>query len=265
VKRFQILLAAGGAALLCSQAALAVEATNHLVYNFTYSANQAITARDSPTAVEAVGNQMPGAAGQHGAGDPGTALIGGNENGMSHYGGSLTDKGTMTVDILSKQPDGGLVVSISEQGQGVRRAPPATCVVYGNTTVDCDPNKTVYTEEYTLLRFLGSNFVNPSELDAKRHWAITQSGANANVKADYTVNSDSGGLMQISENRQIQQIGAGNLTTNVEAKIGYDSSRALPTSIDEYTTQRTDSGVNGTSTTTYQTTLQLVSTTPAAP
>lgn len=268
MQKLQIGLAAAGttAAVLCAQAGgLAVEATNRLVYNFTYSANQAVTARDSPNSVEAVGPNMPGPPTQNANRVPGTALSGANTNGISHYGGSLTDKGTMTVDIVSKQPDGGLVVTISEQGESVRRAPPATCVVYGNTTVDCDPNKTVYTEEYSLLRFLGSNFVDPSELDAKKHWAITQNGDNISVRADYTVNSDNGGMMQISENRQIEHVGSGKLTTNVESKIGYDFSRAVPTSIDEYVTQRTDSGISGTSTTTYQTTLQLVSSTPVTP
>ena len=92
----------------------------------------------------------------------------GGSNGISHYGGRLDDKGTMTVQIIGKQPDGGLIVNISEIGQNTRRAPAATCVVYGNTRVICDPNKTVYTEEYTLLRFLGLNFVDPSQLDAEQ-------------------------------------------------------------------------------------------------
>ena len=71
---------------------------------------------------------------------------------------------------MRQQNDGGLIVRISEQGEAIRRAPPATCVVYGNTQVICDPDKTVYPEEYTLLRFLGPKFVDPTQLDANRHW-----------------------------------------------------------------------------------------------
>ncbi|HZV76925.1 MAG TPA: hypothetical protein VFF63_04080 [Candidatus Babeliales bacterium] len=221
-----------------------------LVYNFTYSANQSITARDSANSLE---NPSEGG-----------GLAGGSNSGESHYAGNLTDKGTMTVEIVKKQPDGTLVVTISEQGENTRRAPAAECVVYGNTHVLCDPNKTVYTEEYTLLRFLGANFVNPSQLDASRHWSIVEnSGDGMSVQADYTINSNNSGIMQIGEKRSVKESGAGHLTTDIETKIGYDFTRSVPTSVDEYATQYTDSGLNGTSRTTYQTTLQLVSDTMA--
>jgi hypothetical protein len=215
-----------------------------LVYNFTYSATQNVTARDD------VNNVEPWMVGESGS------------SGMSHYGGALTDKGTITVEIVQKQADGALVVMISEQGENVRRAPPDECVVYGNTHVICDPNKTVYTEEYTLLRFLGANFVDPSRLDASKRWSIVQnSGDGMDVRADYTINSDNNGMMQIGEKRTVKELGAGHLTTNIETNIGYDFARLIPTSVAEYATQRTDAGIKGTSTTTYQTTLNLVTNT----
>jgi hypothetical protein len=226
-------------------AARADTAMGQLVYNFTYSANQNITARDSSDSAEPIGNEGGG--------------VGAGGSGMSHYNGNLTDKGTMTVDILKKQSDGALVVSISEQGENIRRAPAATCVVYGNTNVICDPNKTVYTEEYTLLRFLGSNFIDPNQLDAKKHWSVTQNSADENITADYAIDSNSNGTMEIGEKRTVKETGAGHLTSNVETKIGYDFTRTVPISVNEYVTQRTDSGIRGTSTTIYQTTLNLVS------
>jgi hypothetical protein len=215
-----------------------------LVYSFTYSAKQDINAKDSANPAEDYGN----------AG--GFAAAG---SGTSHYSGTLTDKGTMTVGILAKQSDGGLIVSISETGEQTRRAPAATCVVYGNTRVICDPNKTVYSEEYTLLRFLGPNFVDPNNIDAKRHWQIAQNSPNLNITADYVIGPTTSSDVQVSEARKIQQSGGGSLTTDVQTKIGYDMSRGLPTTVDEYVTQRHDNGVVGTSTTIYQTTLQLVS------
>jgi len=133
--------------LLPSAAGAYTNTVPTLVYSFTYSAKQDISAKDSANPAEDYGN-----AGAFAAAGSGT----------SHYSGSLTDKGTMTVGILAKQSDGGLIVSISEAGEQTRRAPAATCVVYGNTRVICDPNKTVYSEEYTLLRFLGPNFVDPT-------------------------------------------------------------------------------------------------------
>jgi hypothetical protein len=219
-----------------------------LVYNFTYSSNQSIQARDSSDSAEAVN----------------TGGLAGGTNGISHYNGSLADKGTMTVQVVGTEQDGGLVVNISEAGQQTRRAPAATCVVYGNTRVICDPNKTVYTEEYTLLRFLGGKFVDPNQLDANKHWTATGlSNPSVTVTADYSINSNDNGQMQIGEKRIVKASGVGHLTTDVETKIGYDFNRSLPVSVDEYATQYTDGGMKGTSTTTYQTTLQLVSDTTA--
>jgi hypothetical protein len=240
----QLCLAAAILALCVPVPARADSTLGQLVYAFTYSTNQNTTARDSSTNVENV--------------DP-LGNFNGGSNGMSHYGGSLNDKGTMTVEVVKVQPDGAVVVNISEQGENIRRAPAAECVVYGNTMVICDPTKTVYTEEYTLLRFLGRNFVNPAQLDANRHWTVSQGSGGNNVHADYTINTNNNGKMQISESRSIRQSGGGSLTTDVQTKIGYDFTQAVPTAVDEYVTQRHDNGVQGTSTTIYQTTLNLVS------
>ena len=214
-----------------------------LVYQFSYNSTQNISARDSANQAESLGAS--------------------NQTGINQYTGGLTDKGTMTVQIVKKQPDGGVVVMISEQGEKIRRAPPAECVVYGNTNVICDPNKTIYTEEYTLLRFLAGNFVDPSQLDASKHWKIVQDVNNDHVSADYTIDSNNNGQMQIGETRTIKETGAGHLETDVSTKIGYDYSRLVPTSVDEYAQQYTDAGMKGSQRTIYQTTLQLVSDTMA--
>ncbi|MFY9737743.1 MAG: hypothetical protein WAK11_01715 [Candidatus Cybelea sp.] len=224
-----------------------------LVYNFTYSANQDINAKDSANPAEDWAN-CTGGSGCNPANQG---------SGTSHYEAALDDKGTMTVNILATQSDGGLIVSISEDGQQTRRAPAATCVVYGNTRVICDPNKTVYTEEYTLLRFLGQNFVDPANIDAKRHWQVVQDSPTLKVTADYVIGPTTTSDVQISETRKIETPGQSNVTTDVESKIGYDMSRIVPTTVQEYVTQRQDRGVKGMATTIYQTTLQLVSDTMA--
>jgi hypothetical protein len=231
-------------ALVASASAThAYTSLRQLVYAFTYGSDQDISARDQQMNID-VGGQ-------------------GITSGISHYYGSLTDKGTIKVDILSQQPDQGLVVSISEQGENTRRAPAATCVVYGDTRVICDPSKTVYPEEYTLLRFLGPTFVDPNQFDGNKHWAVSQHGSVVAVKADYTVTGSQNGTMEISENRKIIPNAGGSLTTDIQTKIGYDVAHSVPVSVDEYVTQRQDNGVSGTTTTIYQTTLHLL-TQPAA-
>lgn len=250
----RILLAAvGTAAILSATSALGRADTpgDQLVYAFTYGSEQNITARDAVDNVEKMNSESG-------------YLDLGDTNGISHYHGSLSDQGTMTVQIVRKQSDGGLIVSISEAGQNTRRAPAATCVVYGNTSVICDPNKTVYPEEYTLLRFLGPNFVDPSQLDASRHWAISQPSGNGDtVTAAYTINSNSNGAMRISETRTIRPAIKSAVETDIATKIGYDFTRTVPTSVDEYTMQRQENGTTGSTKTIYQTTLNLVSDTMA--
>jgi hypothetical protein len=244
---------ATAAALLLPGVARADTPVPTLVYNFTYSANQDINAKDSANPAEDWAS-CTGGSGCNPANQG---------SGTSHYEAGLNDKGTMTVGILGKQSDGGLIVSISEDGQQTRRAPAATCVVYGNTHVICDPNKTVYTEEYTLLRFLGQNFVDPANIDAKRHWQVVQDSPTMNVTADYVIGPTTTSDVQISETRKIRTRGQSDVTTDVETKIGYDMSRIVPATVQEYVTQRQDRGVKGMATTIYQTTLQLVSDTMA--
>jgi hypothetical protein len=236
-------------ALTSPAIASADNTVQQLTYNFTYSADQSTSAKDSANPAE-----------DYSGGGSHTGLM---QGGTSSYTGSLSDKGTMTVQILGKQQDGGLIVNIAENGENVRRAPSAACVVYGNTRVICDPNKTVYTEEYTLLRFLGQNFIDPSNLDAHRHWQIVQNSPTMSVTADYTLGPTTSSDVSVNETRKIRQSGGGSLTTDVQTKIGYDMSRSIPTAIDEYVTQRHDNGVVGTSTTIYQTTFALASDTTA--
>jgi hypothetical protein len=175
------------------------------------------------------------------------------------YAGNLNDSGQITVNILRKQSDRGLVLTISEHGSNGRNTGAAMCVVYGNTNIVCDPNATVNSEEYTLLRFLGSNFINPSEIDENSHWKIQTSDSTVSTVADYHIASNANGIMQITEAREVTQHGPGERRTNIETKIGYDFNKVVPTSIDEYNVDRVYGGAEANSTSTFQTTLKLAS------
>jgi hypothetical protein len=222
-----------------AQTATAGQPIRTLVYSFSYGSQNTVTTRDSANQAETLGDPHSGMANQ--------------------YSGALGDRGTMTVDVLREQPDRGLVVTIAEQGENTRSAPAAICVVYGNTNVICDPNKTVNPEEYTLLRFLGSNFVDPTHIDEKGHWGIDESHGGMTVKAGYAIARNDDGIMTIDETRSIRNAHQANVTTDVQTQIGYDYTRLVPTAIKEYVTQRQDRGVGGTSVTIYQTVLKLVS------
>jgi len=187
-----------------------------LVYTFTYGATRSLTTHNS------------------GFND---ALGGSTGNGIDSYTDRAGDTGTIAVDVLREQPDKGLVLSVSELGNNpARNAKPATCVVYGNSTVICDPNATVNPEEYTVIGLLGANFVDPSLLDAQHHWKFSSAGPEYEATSDYTITRNDGGMLQISETRKVTYQGQRSGSADVSAKIGYDLAHQVLTSIEEVTT-----------------------------
>jgi hypothetical protein len=197
----------------------------HLVYAFTYGVSN-----DTQMHTSGMGDSSanPGVG-------PGAA------SGMVDYTGGNSDKGFITVDVVREQPDSGLVVTVSEQGQETRKAEPATCVVYSDTTIVCDPNKRVLSEELTLLRFLGAHFVDPNSLDSKQHWHVERSGA-VSSSADYTISKNDNGKLTIEEVRIVDETGSRPMKSNINATIGYDFNRQVPTTVDEYMIQRSEHG-----------------------
>jgi hypothetical protein len=194
----------------------------HLVYTFTYGVST-----DKQIHSSGMGATMGDGSG--------------NPSGMTDYTGGSSDKGSIVVDVVREQPDSGLVVVVSEQGQDTRKAPPSTCVVFGDTTTICDPNQKVTAEELTLLRFLGAHFVDPNNLDAKGHWHVERDGQTSTI-ADYTLSKNNNGAMVIDEVRVEKENSAKPYTANINSTIGYDFNRSIPTSVTEYSIQRSEQG-----------------------
>lgn len=207
----------------------------HLVYSFTFDSKQSGTVPN----------------------DPGTS-------GARTYNGDVNDTGTITVDVMNEASDRGLVVVVSEQAKNTRSADPATCAVYGNTNVVCEPGKRVNTEEYALLRFLGANFVDPNKVDANGQWSVSENKGSAKMTAQYTINTNDNGALAIGETRHVEDTSQGSTTYDAQTKLNYNGPKQVPTSVDEYATERKNGGVTGISTTVYQTTLSLTSDSLAA-
>ncbi|MBV9232806.1 MAG: hypothetical protein JO030_02080 [Candidatus Eremiobacteraeota bacterium] len=216
----------------------------HLVYSFTYS---------STGDLESHGSNGYASDTHSGAGN------------TRDYRGALEDRGTITVDAVGLQPDGGLVVKISERGQDLRSSDPILCVTYGNTNNICDPNRQMNSEELTLLRFLAPSFADPAVTDGMKQWKVDQSDAEATRTAEYSVRSSANGVMHIDERRLLRQHGGTPTTTDISSQLDYDGARKVPVSVEEYVVRR-DSAMGGQSmTTTLQTTLKLVSDSMAKP
>jgi hypothetical protein len=198
----------------------------HLVYTFSWG-----NTNNTETHTSGMQQEGAGVAGGNG---------GSSASGMVNESAGTDDKGTITVDVLREQPDKGLVVTVSEQARDSRSASPATCVVFGNTDVVCDPNAKINYEELTLLRFLGSNFVDPNVIDAKQHWKVGEGTNGYTTTADYTISSQANGMMKIDEQRVVKDAVAG--TSTIDATIDYDFGKQIPTSINETATERHESG-----------------------
>jgi hypothetical protein len=167
----------------------------------------------------------------------------GSGNGIDSYTNRVGTSGTIDVTIAGEQPDKGLVLSVYERADNSQRnARPATCVVYGNGSVICDPNATVNPEEYSVVRFLGVNFVDPLLLDAHGHWQISSSGAGFSATSAYAISKTSGNIMSIDENRKLSFTGERSGSALVTSSITYDFARKVPLAI----TETTSSHPNGT-------------------
>jgi hypothetical protein len=234
-------------AILAALFVLALGATapakplRHLVYAFTWGTNTDLQMQNSGM----------------------TENGGTTGSGTSDFSGETQDRGTITVDVMREQTDRGLVISVSEQAQGQRSALATTCVVFGNTNVVCDPNGKVNAEEVAVVRLLRPAFVDPTQLDAKQHWHVSQDAPDFTTVSDFVIAQNAAGVMKIIETRTVKGTGARPYTRSVSATIGYDFNRTIPTSINEDTIERSE-GVNQYRVVKSQTTLQLESDSMAA-
>jgi len=193
----------------------------HLAYTFDWTSTSDLTVHSS------------------GIGEAG----GGTGSGMTHYPGSNSDKGTITVDIVGVQADTGLIVSIAEQGRGDRTAAPATCVVYGIGSVICDPNAKINEEEMSVMRVLGRNFINTSTIDNNHHWQNIETGAGGKEINDYTISHDNhDGMLSIDFQRVLTIEGANGYRADTHGSLSYNQKLSVPTLVKEDTVTRTHPG-----------------------
>jgi len=190
----------------------------HTVFSFTYSTTSDLTEQTS-------------------------GLQGGPESGMKHYGAGGQDQGTVTVDITGVQSDGGLIVSVSEAARDTRSAAPVTCAVYGDTRVICEPDQKVNEEEFSVLRFMGRQFLDPSKLDNHEHWHLASDSSGFSMTSDFTVNGGTSAAQNISETTVYKSSGSEPFTTTTDGKLVYDVDKTIPLYISQDSTSRQTRGM----------------------
>lgn len=136
--------------------------------------------------------------------------------------------GTIAVEVVRQQADGGLVLRVSEPPA---QTAPAECVTFSNTAVVCDPNAAFGPEVQDIVSMLGRGFVDPARIDADKHWQLTLDGTVEST-ADYRIVDSRGTLLQIEENGTRSPKGARE-RAQVSARIDYDATRSLPTDVEE--------------------------------
>ena len=159
--------------------------------------------------------------------------------GDTSYMGIGSDKGTIPVDVMGVEPDGGLVVKVSENGQNSRRATMVECVVYPTTNVICASGE-VYPEELAVIRTLSPTFFDPSALDDKHHWH--QGSAAAGVSLDFTAGVPAGTVIPISESDDEKVQGGQGSTLHGTDTYSYDMAKNVSTQLKEYDTIRKQLG-----------------------
>jgi hypothetical protein len=151
--------------------------------------------------------------------------------------GSQKRSGKIVVDVVRQQPDGGLVLHLTEDADP---AGPVTCVTFGDTTVVCDPSRKIGPEVSQLAALLGAGFVDPSRLDNAKHWHIEPTTGYGTI-ADYTIVGKTGSLLDIKENATHTDANSAAKTT-IDAAIEYDMQRSLPTLLQQSSIERDHRG-----------------------
>ena len=215
-------MAAFALAVLAVPAAADQTVQRHLVYYFTVGVQNDTHDTDASSRM----NNDAGGANINGTGD-------------TSYMGVASDKGTIPVDVFGVEPDGGLVVKVSEDGGNVRKAAAVECVVYPTTNTICASGQ-VFPEELAVIRTLSPKFFDPSALDAKHHWH--QGSEAAGVSLDFIAGTPSGTVVPISENDDEKVTGVQGSTLHGTDTYSYDMSKNVSTQLKEYDTIRRQMG-----------------------
>lgn len=144
--------------------------------------------------------------------------------------------GTIAVTIERRQDDGALVVSVGQSPSPDGKAAPFQCAVFADTSLICDPQRTLAPESEALLRLLSPGFAAPAR--DEHQWNVTRADGSGSLQ--FTAKRGRGNLT-IGESGVLS--GPKAWQTNVAATIDYDPARALPTTVRQSTVAQRHRGV----------------------
>jgi hypothetical protein len=116
------------------------------------------------------------------------------------------------------------------------------CVTYGTGQIICEAGKKVNEEEYTLLRLLGKNFVNPAAMDPKHHWQFATTSSDTSETNDYTLRDQKDGIATISVERMLKVHGPQGYDASTSGQVTYNENLEVPLNVTEETETRAQTG-----------------------
>jgi len=142
-------------------------------------------------------------------------------------------KGTVAVDVVSIAPDGALVVHVSETLQNAPRAGEThTCMVYGNTSVLCPAYDKTTDAEWSLLSYLGREFVDGAPWDAQRHWQHKENTQKFDLTEDFTLTGALTDPSVVVHESKVMKLHDGDFEERIDdVQITYDRTMEIPATV----------------------------------
>jgi hypothetical protein len=139
----------------------------------------------------------------------------------------------MYIDVLSIAPDGALLVRIWESVDGeVRPRQAYTCTVYGSTAVLCPSVPVPSQAEWTLLSYLGRQFVDAAPWDAQHHWQRTKETTQYSLVEDFTMRDASDPKKIVIDENKKMKLHNGSFSSQTEdVVLVYDRTLEVPLTV----------------------------------
>jgi len=151
-------------------------------------------------------------------------------HGMVERSSSVSDDGTLTVDVIGASADAGLVVDAAYAGKNSVQTP-VRIAIYSDGRLSFDPQKLVLPQVMRLLPLLARGFVAGRDVSAGSTWK-TQAAAPAKGSVSYRVSELQGEVATIAIDAEMKVSGPRGYDEIDHGTAKYATDRLCPVSYD---------------------------------
>jgi hypothetical protein len=138
---------------------------------------------------------------------------------------SVENHGTVTVDVMGKNADGTLYVTISGLWQNHLRPVPTKASVSPDGTVALDPSD-IDEVALELLPYFGTHFIPDGPLNTTTKWVVSLSGDKTSIVINYAVADFKDKTITIQKTATVKALGS----ESIDGTIIYQQSMLAPIS-----------------------------------